>query len=73
MKDGGAIIFWIFGLLVSLQFIANYIIDPYIKNKEGKPTKYSKIKIVLSIFCFIFFLVYLILDFCGFFNTIAKT
>ena len=34
MKDGGAIIFWIFGLLVSLQFIANYIIDPYIKNKN---------------------------------------
>lgn len=36
MKDGGAIIFWIFGLLVSLQFIANYIIDPYIKNKGEK-------------------------------------
>ena len=53
MKYGSLIIEPIIGLLASLQLVARYILIPYIKNKEGTPTKYSKVKIILSLFCFI--------------------
>ena len=36
MRDGGAIILFVFGLVASLQFISRYIIDPYIKRKNGE-------------------------------------
>lgn len=68
MKDGGAIILFVLGLFCSLQPIALFIIDPYVKNKEGTPTKYSKIKIILSLLGFLYFLVMVILDLFGFFN-----
>ena len=40
MRDAGAIILFVFGLVASLQFISRYIIDPYIKRKND-PVKFS--------------------------------
>ena len=58
MKFGSLIIEPVIGILTSLQFIARYIIIPYMKNKEGIPTQYNKIKIILSLFSFVSFLGY---------------
>ena len=52
MHDGGVIILIIVGLITSLQFVVRFIIDPFVKNKNGEKNKYSKIKILLSVFYF---------------------
>ena len=46
MHDGGVIILIIVGLITSLQFVVRFIIDPFVKNKNGEKNKYSKIKIL---------------------------
>ena len=66
MRDGGAIILFVFGLVSSLQFISRYIIDPYIKRKNGEKIDYSKIKIFFTLLYFFFFLILTILDLLGF-------
>ncbi len=71
MKDGGAIILIIAGLLTSVQFITVNIIVPYLNNKKGERTRYSKIKVSLSICYAAFFLVLLILDLLGFFEMVS--
>lgn len=70
MHDGGVIILIIVGLITSLQFVVRFIIDPFVKNKNGEKNKYkySKIKILLSAFYCIFFFVLLFLDVQGFFE-----
>lgn len=68
MHDEGVIILIIVGLITSLQFVVRFIIDPFVKNKNGGKNKYSKIKILLSVFYCIFFLVLLFLDIQGFFE-----
>ena len=72
MKDGGAIILIIVGLLTSVQFITVNIIVPYLNNKKGEKNKYSKIKVFLSICYAVFFFVLLILDLLGFFEMIPS-
>ena len=54
MRDGGAIILFVFGLVASLQFISRYIIDPYIKRKNGEKVDYSEIKVIFSVSVFLF-------------------
>ena len=68
MRDGGAIILFIFGLVTSLQFIARYIIDPYIRRKNGEKIDYSEIKVIFSVSVFLFSLILIILDLLGFFE-----
>ena len=68
MHDGGVIIVIIVGLITSLQFVVRFIIEPFVKSKDGERNKYSKIKILLSVFDCIFFLVLLFLDLQGFFE-----
>ena len=36
MHDGGVIILIIVGLITSLQFVVRFIIDPFVKNKNGE-------------------------------------
>ena len=45
MHDGGVIILIIVGLITSLQFVVRFIIDPFVKNKNGEKNKYSKINL----------------------------
>ncbi len=68
MKDGGAIILFVIGLLTSLQFIARYFIEPILKKRNGEKTEFSKIKIGFTICYFLFFLILLIMDLFGFFS-----
>ena len=68
LHDGGVIILIIVGLITSLQFVVRFIIEPFVKSKDGERNKYSKIKILLSVFYCIFFLVLLFLDLKGFFE-----
>ena len=68
MHDGGVIILIIVGLITSLQFVVRFIIEPFVKSKDGERNKYSKIKILLSAFYCIFFFVLLFLDLQGFFE-----
>lgn len=68
MHDGGVIILIIVGLITSLQFVVRFIIEPFVKSKDGEKNEYSKIKILLSVFYCIFFLVLLFLDLKGFFE-----
>ena len=68
MHDGGVIILIIAGLITSLQFVVRFIIEPFVKSKDREKNKYSKIKILLSVFYCIFFLVLLFLDLKGFFE-----
>lgn len=68
MHDGGVIILIIAGLITSLQFVVRFIIESFVKSKDGEKNKYSKIKILLSVFYCIFFLVLLFLDLKGFFE-----
>ena len=68
MHDGGVRILIIAGFITSLQFVVRFIIEPFVKSKDGEKNKYSKIKILLSVFYCIFFLVLLFLDLQGFFE-----
>lgn len=67
MNDGGAIILIVLGLITSLQPISISIIEPYIKNKKGEKTKYSKMKIFFTVCYVFFFLILLVLDCLGVF------
>lgn len=36
MHDGGVIILIIVGLITSLQFVVRFIIEPFVKSKDGE-------------------------------------
>lgn len=68
MNDWGLYLLTIFCLVVALSLSANYIIDPYVKKSKGLEYKFCKHKIILTLFCDLYMLIFALFVFSGFFN-----
>ncbi|NLK45395.1 MAG: hypothetical protein GX297_01895 [Treponema sp.] len=68
MNDWGLYLLAIFCLMIALNLSANYIIDPYVKKSKGLEYKFSKPKIILTLFFNLYMLSFALLVFGGFFD-----